>query len=144
MALVVAGVGAGVSPLPATATSQTVCNQDDFEIPDSEPADSNARSLLAGTSEVGTETVSATSGDEILHVEMVDSGNNGQLNWSVHYEDDDGDCVAHDPADCDDAIRSDNTEQTCTLDAPTVGTREYHVKFAAGNQNQIKYKTWVG
>lgn len=143
MTLVVAGVGVGLAITPFAAAQQTVCDRNDFSIPDSEPADQDARSLNAGEDEVGVESVSSVGGSEILHVELVDAGSNGQLNWSVFYEDDEGDCIQFDPTNCDKTTRTEDQDQTCTLDPPNAGVREYHVLFEAGNQNMIEYKTWV-
>lgn len=138
--MLLAGVGAALGPAPFAAAQTTPCDLNDFRIPDSEPADSNARDLTAGAMEVGTEDVLAGS-EETLHVEVTDIGANGQLNWTVFYDDGSG-CVKLDPNDCEGEIFQEFQEKTCTLEDPSSDKRIYHVEFVAGNQNAIDYKTW--
>lgn len=142
IAVSIAVLSAGLAAVsPGTATSTSVCDQDDFSIPDSEPLDLNARSLNAGASEVGTEDVSSGSPED-LRVEMVDSGSNGKLHWVVKYDDGQS-CVKLDSSDCEGTIESDNTMQECDLDAPSSGTRVYHVFVEEVNSNNlIEYKAW--
>lgn len=144
LTFVVGAVGLSVAPSVAAASN---CDAD-FAIPDSEPADSNARRLEAGESEVGGESVSALTGDEMLHVELVDAGANGELNWTV-FEKDGSNCVVYTDGGCNgstpNTIRTEGPQgqQSCTLKAPDTGTVDYWVLFEAGQQNAIEYKTWV-
>lgn len=144
-AFVVGAVGLSVVPIATAGHSN--CHAD-FSIPDSEPADSNARSLQAGESEVGGETVSALLGSETLHIELVDAGANGELNWTV-FEKDGSSCVVYTDGGCNgstpNTIRTPGQQgqDTCTLQAPGSGSMEYRVLFEAGQQNAIEYKTWV-
>lgn len=140
VALVVAGIGAGVSTVPGAATSQTVCDQDDFSIPSSEPL--VARELAAGESEVGTVDVDANDPKK-LRVKLTDEGVDGNLHWVVKYDRDQS-CDKLDPMDCEGNISTSPTKQTCTLDDPSSGTRTYHVLFEETNlNNAIKYKPWA-
>lgn len=147
--LVVAGIAAGLSTVPVSTAASSVCDQKDYAIPDSEPLDIDARGLNAGMSEVGVEDVAAGS-PEKLSVELVEAGNNGQLNWTVYFEDDQGECQTFTSGNCDldgsfpNIIRTegDAGKQECDLDDPSSGTRDYHVLFEAGDQNAIEYKAW--
>lgn len=145
MALVVAGIGAGLGPAPFAAAQSSNCPVlEDFTIPDSKP--SGVRTLQAGESEIGLEDVSASGGAETLNVEFVDAGANGELVWTVYHLDSNDDCVKYDPTNCDRTMATNDEGETftCTLDPPNSGSKDYWVHYEENSsQNSIDYRTWV-
>lgn len=138
MALVVAGFGVGLAPAPFAAAQTTVCDLNNFPIPNSQP--STARVLTKGASEVGVEdVVSGTS--ETLTVELTDERSGGELFWVVKYENSQDECVELDPTDCKGTITTENQPVTCELDAPE--DRTYHVLFQEDTGlSAIEYMAW--
>lgn len=133
-------VAAGLSVAPLTAASHDNCHED-FLIPDSEP--SSSRTLLAGTSEIGREDVSAP-GNETLNVELTDRGISGELTWTV-FEIEDSQCQTYTNGGCDqNNVLSSETKVSCTLEAPDSGEKSYWVLFdETTSANSIMYKTWA-
>lgn len=146
-AIVIAGVmlAAGLSVAPAATAGHGDCHKD-FNIPDSKPGRLQSRTLLMGESEVGLEKVTASGGDEELHV-LLDTDD--ILEWTVFIEDANNNCQTFSSGDCDiggsypNTIQTEDTEQTCTLDAPSSGSESYWVLFENVGSNSLQYRTWV-
>jgi hypothetical protein len=135
-------VAAGLSVGLGTVQAASPCGNEDFDIADSKSL-ASIRDLNPGESEIGREDVSAVTGDETLHVELVDAGADGELTWTVYHQP--SSCEEYTAGGCDQTnVLDTETEVTCTLNAPNSGMKDYFVVFEETNDNnQIDYRAWV-
>lgn len=136
-------VAAGLSVAPPAAALTADCDEN-FEIADSETLASE-RKLKKNKSEVGHEDVLAGSAEE-LHVQLVTD--NDELTWQVFFIDADNKCSDYTAGECngENVIDQQDEEQTCTLNDPSSGTRDYYVKVLNSEDapaDSLKYKMWV-
>lgn len=144
MALVVAGLAVGIGPAPFAAAQSSNCpSTADFSIPDSEPL--LPRTLSGNSEEIGVEDVDSGD-DEMLHVRLETA--NDKLEWTVFHLVD-GECETFTQGDCDiggsypNTLDQQDEEQTCTLDDPNSGTKDYWVKAENDEADSLDYSIWV-
>lgn len=135
-------VAAGLSVAPPAAALTEDCNED-FEIADSEQQASK-RKLPDGERINGIENVSASDGDQTLTVRLETSDD--VLAWHVFEETLTG-CQEYDEGGCngENTISSKGAEQSCTLNAPSVGTRTYVVGYMEDDTDtdSLKFSTFL-
>lgn len=147
MALVVAGLSAGIAPAPLAAAVSPDCNEE-FEIADSEQ-DASDRKLAVGVGETGLEDVLATSGDENVTVRLLT--NNDKLEFGI-FELDGLTCERSQtvsPTTCQSDVVLDTTanphpqEEVCTLQAPNLGSKDYYIHMENIGDSPLKYEIFV-
>jgi hypothetical protein len=135
-----------LSALPATAVSPD-CTKD-FDIVDSE-ALASERQLGADASETGLEDAIALDGDENVTVEL--RTNDDELELGI-FEDNNGcERSTHASSNCDSDVLLDTTgsdtedSQTCTIEAPNSGSRDFYFVFenVEMDGDPLKYKVYV-
>lgn len=135
IAIATAMVATGLSMAPAAFAGHNDCHRD-FVLPDSEPVE--ARELGGNSVEIGLATVSAGDSEE-LTVELVSVDDT--LEWRVFHMDGNDDCVQYKASSCSGTISSPGTD-TCTLEDPTSGDKDYWVTFENIESDQLLYKGW--
>lgn len=135
-------VAAGLSTVPPALALTADCNED-FDIADSE-SQAVKRSLDPGTTKVGHRVVSSGSPEEIT-VRLPTSVD--ELTWQVFYLDASNNCVEYSATGCDGEVVMDTKgqEQSCTLDDPSLGDRDYYVvhkNTESPPADELDFKIW--